>query len=279
MIKVGYIQFHPRFGEVDSNRIHTIELIRLRADADLLVLPELCTTGYLFEDKTELEQLAEFIPEGKSTKAWIKIAQETNTYLVAGLCEKTKEGKFYNSSVLIGPEGYIDTYRKIHLFNTEKDFFSPGNGPFKIYDIGITKLGMIICFDWAFPELTRILALNGAEIICHPSNLVLSFAQKAMLTRSIENRVYTITANRIGEDIRPSSKISFTGESQVTSPKMDVLVKASVDKEEVGVVEIDPSLAQNKMITANNHVFLDRRVELYHPLLNEIGLEKNKQKK
>lgn len=274
MLKVGYIQFHPRFGEVDYNRTRTLDLIHQRADADLLVLPELCTTGYLFEDKTELERLAEFIPEGKSTKAWIKIAKETNTYLVAGLCEKTKEGKFYNSSVLIGPEGYIDTYRKIHLFNTEKDFFSPGNGPFKIYDIGITRLGMIICFDWAFPELTRILALHGAEIICHPSNLVLSFAQKAMLARSIENRVFTITANRIGEDIRPSSKLSFTGESQVTSPKMEVLSKASVNQEEVGVVEIDSSLAQNKMITANNHIFLDRRVELYHPLLNKNGFEK-----
>ncbi|MHA1556783.1 MAG: nitrilase-related carbon-nitrogen hydrolase [Candidatus Heimdallarchaeota archaeon] len=274
MMKVGYIQFHPRFGEVDYNRTHSLELIHQGADADLLVLPELCITGYLFEDKTELERLAEYIPEGKSTKAWIKIAKETNTYLVAGLCEKTKDGKYYNSSVLIGPEGYIDTYRKIHLFNTEKDFFSPGNGPFKIYDIGIAKLGMIICFDWAFPELTRILALNGAEIICHPSNLVLSFAQKTMLARSIENRVFTITANRIGEDSRPSSTLSFTGESQVTSPKMEILLKASVDKEEVNVVEIDPSLAQNKMITANNHIFLDRRVELYHPLFNKNRLEK-----
>lgn len=274
MMKVGYIQFHPRFGEIDYNRTRTLDLIHQGADADLLVLPELCTTGYLFEDKTELERLAEFIPEGKSTKAWIKIAKVTNTYLVAGICEKTKEGEFYNSSVLIGPEGYIDTYRKIHLFNTEKDFFSPGNGPFKIYDIGITKLGMIICFDWAFPELTRILALHGAEIICHPSNLVLSFAQKTMLARSIENRVYTITANRIGEDVRPSSKLSFTGESQVTSPKMEILSKASVDKEEVSIVEIDPSLAQNKMITANNHIFLDRRIELYHPLLNKNGPEK-----
>jgi len=274
MMKVGYIQFHPQFGEVEANRLRTLELIKQNASADLLVLPELCTTGYLFEDKTELERLAELIPEGKSTKAWIQVAKDTDTYLVAGICEKTKDGKFYNSAVLIGPEGYIDTYRKIHLFNTEKDFFSSGEGPFKIYDIGITKLGMIICFDWAFPESTRILALHGAEIICHPSNLVLSFAQKAMLARSIENRVYTITANRIGDDIRPSSQLSFTGESQVTSPKMEILIQASADKEEVGIVEINPSLAQNKMITPNNHIFLDRKVELYQPLLNKNGLEK-----
>ena len=273
-MKVGYIQFHPQFGEVEENRLRTLELIKQNASADLLVLPELCTTGYLFEDKTELDRLAEFIPDGKSTKAWIKIAKETDTYLVAGICEKTSNGQFYNSAVLVGPEGYIDTYRKIHLFNTEKDFFSPGEGPFKIYDIGKTKLGMIVCFDWAFPESTRILALHGAEIICHPSNLVLSFAQKAMLARSIENGVYTITANRIGDDIRPSSKLSFTGESQVTSPKMEILLQASPDKEEVGIIEIDPSLAQNKMITPNNHIFLDRKVELYQPLLNKNGLEK-----
>ena len=271
MMKVGYVQFHPQFGEVENNRARTLQLIRENAKADLLVLPELCTTGYLFEDAAELKRLAEFVPDGKSVKKWITVAKETETYLVAGICEKTKDGKFYNSAVLISPEGYIDTYRKIHLFNTEKKFFAPGTGPFKIYDIGLAKIGMIVCFDWAFPESTRILALHGAEIICHPSNLVLSFAQKAMLTRSIENKVFTITANRIGDDIRPKSKLSFTGESQVTSPQMEVLIRASPDIEEVGIVTIDPTKAQNKMITANNHIFMDRRVELYHPLLNKNG--------
>ncbi|MFW9924685.1 MAG: nitrilase-related carbon-nitrogen hydrolase [Candidatus Thorarchaeota archaeon] len=266
-MKIGYIQFHPHVGEKEYNIEKTIELVSEGAVANLLVLPELCNTGYLFEEKTELIKLAEEIPKGKTIKAWEKIADETHTYLVAGICEKY-QNNYYNSSVLIGPDGYIDTYRKIHLFDKEKFLFEPGNGPFKIYDIGLAKIGMMICFDWAFPEISRILAINGAEIICHPANLVLSFAQQTMLARSIENRVFTITANRIGDDIRPNSKLSFTGKSQITSPKMELLVKSDEKTEEVKIIDIDPSLARNKMITPNNHIFLDRRVDLYQPLLN-----------
>ncbi|MHA1187132.1 MAG: nitrilase-related carbon-nitrogen hydrolase [Candidatus Heimdallarchaeota archaeon] len=268
-MNVGFAQFAPSFGEKDSNVQRTIDLITEAVNTDLLVLPELCSTGYLFEDKSEVKKMAEVIPDGKTVKVWEKAAAETNTYIVAGICEKAKKEEYYNSAVLIGPEGYIDTYRKIQLFNTEKDLFLPGDGPFKIYDIGFAKIGMMICFDWAFPEIARILAMNGAEIICHPANLVLAFAQKAMLARSIENRVFTITANRTGDDIRPNSKLTFTGQSQITSPKMELLYQAKADTEEVISIEIDPKLAQNKMITTNNHVFMDRRVELYESLLDK----------
>lgn len=273
-MKVGYIQFHPKFGDKDYNIRKSIELISKASEADLLVLPELCNTGYLFNDVSEIQKMAETIEKGETIKSWKRIAKETATYLVAGFCEKAENGVFYNSAVLIGPEGYIDTYRKIHLFDKEKELFSPGDGPFKIYDIGSAKIGMIVCFDWAFPEITRILALNGAEIICHPANLVLAFAQKAMLARSIENRVFTITANRIGEDIRPNTKLSFTGKSQIISPKMEILAKAKHNTEEVQVIEIDPSLANNKMITTRNHVFLDRRIDLYQPLLKPFKDDK-----
>ncbi len=268
-MNVGFAQFAPLFGEKDKNVQRTVDLITEAVNTDLLVLPELCNTGYLFEDKSEIRKLAEIIPDGSTVKAWEKAAAETNTYLVAGICEKTEKDEYYNSAVLIGPEGYIDTYRKIQLFNTEKDLYLPGNGPFKIYDIGLAKIGIMICFDWAFPEIARILALNDAEIICHPANLVLAFAQKAMLARSIENRVFTITANRIGEDIRPNSKLTFTGQSQITSPNMELLYQAKSDTEESITIEIDPKLAQNKMITANNHVFMDRRVELYESLIKK----------
>ncbi|MEA2071577.1 MAG: nitrilase-related carbon-nitrogen hydrolase [Asgard group archaeon] len=272
-MKVGFIQFAPNFGNKKENVQKSIKLIKKGAEADLLVLPELCNTGYLFVDKSEVNRLAETIPDGKSTKAWERIAKETNTFLVAGICERTENGAFYNSAVLIGPDGYIDTYRKIHLFDTEKKFFQAGKGPLKIYDILDTKIGIIICFDWIFPEISRILALHGAEIICHPANLVLPYAQHAMLTRSIENKVFTITANRIGVDDRPKSKLEFTGMSQITSPKMTALEKAERDIEEVRIIDIDPSIAKDKMITNKNHIFLDRKSELYKPLLNEYPLK------
>ncbi|MBN1330023.1 MAG: acyltransferase [Candidatus Heimdallarchaeota archaeon] len=266
-MKIGFIQTNPVFGEREKNLARTIELIKENSGANLLVLPELCTTGYLFEDITELVQLGEKVPDGPSVKAWEKVAKETDTYLVAGICEKTMDSKFYNSAVLIGPDGFIDVYRKVHLFNTEKNFFLAGNGPMKIYDIGLAKIGIIICFDWIFPEITRILALHGAEIICHPANLVLPFAQKAMLCRSIENKIFTITANRIGEDIRPESKVRFTGLSQITNPQMELLAQATEENEEVHIVEINSSNARNKMVTSLNHIFLDRRVDLYKPIL------------
>ncbi len=268
-MKIGYIQFNPIFGEVQKNLDRTIELITKGKEADLLVLPELCTTGYLFIDKSELQRFGEKVPDGPSTKAWSKIAKETDTFIVAGICEKVSDSEFYNSAVLVGPEGFIDVYRKIHLFNNEKDFFKAGNGPFKIYDLGDAKIGIMVCFDWVFPETARILALHGADIICHPANLVLQFSQKTMLARSIENRIFTITANRTGEDIRPNSQLSFTGLSQITSPKMELLAQSNEHDEDVKIVEIDPMQARNKMITANNHLFLDRRVELYSPLLKK----------
>jgi len=267
-MKVGYIQFNPVFGEKERNVNRLVELIQKHAKADLLVLPELCSTGYFFTAKSELQKMGEPIPSGPTVKAFEKVAEETDTYLVAGLCEKVSEEEFYNSAVLIAPEGFVATYRKVHLFNTEKDFFLPGDGPLRVYSIRKNvKVGMIICFDWVFPEITRVLALKGAEIICHPANLVLPFAQKTMLARSIENRVFTITANRIGGDIKGKSTLHFTGLSQITSPKMELLAQSPETVEEVRIVDIDLSLARDKNITEKNHLFKDRRVEFYRPLL------------
>ena len=111
--------------------------------------------------------------------------------------------------------------------------------------------------------------MNGAQIICHPANLVLPFAQQAMLTRSIENRVFTVTANRIGSDVRSQASLEFTGQSQITNPKMERLVYASKDLEEVGTYDIDLSLAENKNLTERNHLFEDRRIDLYSDLVKK----------
>jgi len=121
----------------------------------------------------------------------------------------------------------------------------------------------MICFDWIFPEAARTLALKGADIICHPSNLVLPYCQTAMVTRCLENHVFAITANRIGTEQRGVRTLTFTGGSQVTDTKGKILHRASTDREEVAVIEIDPQLAQDKHATANNHIFNDRRPEMY----------------
>jgi predicted amidohydrolase len=132
------------------------------------------------------------------------------------------------------------------------------------------KVGMMICFDWFFPEVARVLALEGAQVICHPANLVLPWCQDAMRTRSIENRVFSVTANRIGAEKRGNIALTFTGKSQIVTPKGDVLAQASERSESLKVVDVDPAEALDKHVTPNNDLFKDRKVALYKPLLRKV---------
>jgi predicted amidohydrolase len=265
-MKVGYLQFKPEFGNPEKN-ISFINNILSDREFDLLVLPELANSGYLFSNKNELEDYSEEIPYGKFCKGIQQICSEKNCYIVSGICEKNN-GKFYNSSILVYPDKRIFVYRKIHLFDEEKKWFTRGNKNLKVYKIGnkksgTVKIGMMICFDWIFPETARTLALKGANIICHPSNLVMSYCQTSMQTRALENHVFTITANRIGKDIKPDKKISFTGESVILSPKGKYLHRGTKDKEECIIVNINPEDALNKNINSNNNLFNDRRNKFY----------------
>ena len=121
----------------------------------------------------------------------------------------------------------------------------------------------MICFDWYFPESVRILALEGAQIICQPSNLVLQWCQRAMVIRGIENRVFTVTANRYGTEERGKYTFTFTGASQITTPAGEVLSPAPDSGDTVSVVEIDPSLALHKNVAERSNLFDGRRPEFY----------------
>lgn len=258
-MKVGFLQTFPVFGEKDKNIDKAILMLK-QLNADLVVLPELFNTGYQFTSKEECSTLAETIPVGQTTQALIDISREKHFYIVAGLAEQ-EDGHCYNSAVLVGPEGFIGCYRKLHLFYHEKQWFDPGNKGLSVYDIGQTRIGIMICFDWFFPEVARFLALNGADIICHPANLVLPYCPQAMITRCIENRVFAVTANRVGTEKRSKEALTFIGTSQIIGTKGEVLYHASSDQEESIVVEVDPSNARNKQITPVNHLFNDRRVK------------------
>lgn len=269
-VKVGLIQNSPKFGEVQANVDDALKRLALlsKKGARLVVLPELFNTGYQFRDKREAKSLAEPInKDGYTTARLIEAAREYKLHIVAGLVELSRQ-KVYNSSVLIGPKGVIGVYRKAHLFYNEKKIFTSGNTPFKVYDIGGVrgglKVGMMICFDWLFPEVARRLALLGADIICHPSNLVLPNCPDAMVTRALENRVFTITANRVGVEARiKGSRLKFIGKSEVVSPMGKILKRASTTRAEARVVEVDTTLARDKRVTPFNDVFKDRRTELY----------------
>ncbi|ASJ00998.1 nitrilase [Thermococcus gorgonarius] len=261
MIRVAFGQMYPKLLEPEENYLKAESLIEKAAEngAKLIVLPELFDTGYNFENREEVESVAQPIPNGKTTRFLVKVAKKYSISIVAGTAEKDNLGRLYNSAVVVGPQGYVGKYRKIHLFAREKEFFEPGNLGFEVFQLGFARIGVMICFDWFFPESARTLALKGAEIIAHPANLVMPYAPRAMPIRALENRVYTITADRVGEE----RGLRFIGRSQINSPLAETLVEGSEDGEEVGTAEIDLSLARNKRLNDYNDIFRDRRPQYY----------------
>ena len=260
-MKAAFIQFDPVFGEIEVNINKAVGLVE-RTGAEIIVLPELFNTGYLIVSKDEAFDLSEPIPGGKTTEALSAAAREKNAHIVAGLIERENDNLF-NSAVVISPSGYLGKYRKIHLFSEEKLWFQPGDLGFNVFDIGICKIGVMVCFDWFFPESMRTLALKGADLICHSANLVLPFCQDAMITRCLENRVFAVTANRTGEENRKGEKLHYTGKSQITGPDAKILYQAGAETEEIGIAEIDVNLSRDKNLNLYNHILFDRRKKFY----------------
>ncbi|MEY4705064.1 MAG: hypothetical protein RL042_1266 [Nitrospirota bacterium] len=261
-MRVGYFQFAPVFGEVSHNLDKVVETLD-RVDADLIVLPELCASGYQFLSQQETLTLSESVPDGPTTQRLIDLAKRRKMVIVAGLPERAG-AVCYNSAVVVGPSGFMGCYRKTHLFFEETLFFAPGDTGFQVWDIGPAKIGVMICFDWYYPEAARTLALKGAEIICHPSNLVLPDCPDSMPVRCRENRVFAITSNRTGSEARGGKdQLTFIGNSEVVAPLGTILHRAPRDLEELRIVEIDPADARNKAITPYNDLLRDRRESLY----------------
>lgn len=263
-MRIGYYQFRPRFGRVSQNLLTVTTALR-DAEADLVVLPELAFTGYYFRDRAEALRLAEDPDDSPVFEALKALCRERRLHIVTGFAERRGE-RCYNSAALMGPEGLIHVYRKLHLFHEERNWFDPGDVPLRVFTINGARIGIMVCYDWAFPEVARALALQGADILCHPSNLVLGFCQQAMLTRCLENHVFAITANRYGTDSRPQGKLRFTGRSQVVAPGGTRVHKAPAQRNELFITEIDPSHARDKHITALCDLFGDRRPEWYGEL-------------
>ncbi len=262
-LKIAAIQSSPVFGEVAANLATTLELVP--AGCDLAVLPELFATGYQFRTAAEAWDMAEDLSEGAApgaiTARLIDHAAATGTTLVAGLAERAGE-QVFNASLLVRPDGSRETYRKVHLFLDEKSIFTPGDLGFPVFAACGTTIGMMICFDWIFPEAARSLALAGAEIICHPSNLLLPWCQAAMVTRCQENMVFAVTSNRVGTENRTGRALTFSGRSQVVSPLGDRL--AGLGPEETGAAAAEITLVEkDKQFTERNDLWEDRRPEAY----------------
>jgi predicted amidohydrolase len=224
MVAVAVVQTEPVIGDLAGNlgRIADVVTAAAADGARLVVLPELCITGYMFEDRSEALALAEPIPDGPSARVLVDLAQDLGIYLVAGFAERDGDALF-NSSILTGPRGYVGRYRKVHLWDNENTIFSPGDAGLPVFDTDLGRVGMLICYDAWFPEAFRALALQGADVVCLPTNWVpipgqregapamaLSLCQAAAHVNSI----HVLAADRVGVERGQS----FIGQSALVGP-------------------------------------------------------------
>ncbi|HPR41709.1 MAG TPA: nitrilase-related carbon-nitrogen hydrolase [Candidatus Methanofastidiosa archaeon] len=256
-MKIGYIQTKPVFLDREENLDHAAKLLEKAAEADIMVLPELFNTGYNFQSASQLEPLAEDARNGVTSTLLQDIARDNDQYIAAGYAER-KGDKIYNAQLLVGPGGFISSYRKVHLFFNEKRFFAPGQG-FEVIDLGEARIGQMVCFDWFFPESMRTLMLKGADIVLHSANLVLPYCPNSMVTRCLENRVFAVTCNRIGEEFG----LGFIGMSQITGTDGTILHRAPEDKEEVWIEEINQYRSRDKDMNELNNIIKDRATDSY----------------
>jgi len=259
-MRAGILQFRPTRGDVADNH-KLIRKFLIRRKFDLAVLPELATSGYNFARREDIWALAEDA-RGPSFDFFGDLAARTGGAIVWGFPEKSGK-RLYNSAALTTPEGDHHVYRKTHLFFREKLLFDPGNTGFKVFTWRQVRIGLMICFDWIFPEAARSLALGGSQIIAHPSNLVMHYCQEAMKTRSLENAVYCLTANRTGTETIPGLSLTFTGRSQITDPKGGRLARFSKTEQAFKSVKITPTASDTKDMNRYNDLFADRRIGMY----------------
>ena len=230
-------------------------------DFDLLVLPELASSGYVFQDRDELASCAEKAGSGEFSAMLLEKAASHQAYIVGGFPERDGD-RIFNSCLLAGPEGMLAVYRKAHLFMDEKRIFDPGDLEFTVIETRMGRIGMLICFDWAFPEAWRLLALQGADIVAHPSNLVTSYAQQAVPSHALCNGYFIVTANRTGTE----RGVSFSGRSFISGRRGEILQMSDPGFTGTHILSVDLSLARDKMVTEGNHLLDDRRPYLYKGL-------------
>jgi N-carbamoylputrescine amidase len=282
-VRVAVVQFEPQVGveNLKSNALAVEQRLTAAADAGagLIVLPELATTGYVFETREEAYAHAEPVPDGPTVESFARIAAARNVYIVG--CIPERDGvTLYDTAVLVGPDGFIGKYRKTHLWNTEKLWFTPGDEGFAVYDTKIGRIGLLVCWDIWFPETARIVAQMGADIICIPTGWVwtppplydasgVCMAAYLTMTAAHANNVFIATADRTGQErgagFMGNSLIAGTNGwpiDRIAGPDEDTIIYADVDLTAARTAPIWNQL---------NDLHRDRRTDLYDQMLGYAG--------
>jgi 5-aminopentanamidase len=271
-MRVAVAQLEPKLAEQE----HNLDACRARleeaaaAGAELLVLPECAIPGYMFESAEEALPFAEEIP-GPSSEALEHDCRRLGMHVVCGLLERDGD-VLHNAAVLVGPDGLVGTYRKTHLPFLGVDRFVVPGEELAVYDTPLGRIGVEICYDLRFPEVTRTLALRGADLVAHPTNFPMAAKiQTELITvaRAAENRVYLLTANRVGKE----RSGEFCGWSQIVDPYGKRLAEAGETEEALLVADVDLQKARDKdyVIPGEYELYLfgHRRPELYGALVEE----------
>jgi N-carbamoylputrescine amidase len=283
LVKVGLVQMQCT-SDTERNLARAMELTRDAAGqgAKIVCLPELFRSLYFCqsEDHTHFD-LAEPIP-GPSTEALCPLAKELGVVIVASLFEKRAEGLYHNTVAIIDNHGeFLGKYRKMHIPDDplfyEKFYFTPGDLGFKSFATDYGKLGTLICWDQWYPEAARLTALRGAEVLLYPTAIGWHPSEKAefgeaqhdsweLIQRShaVANGCYVVAVNRIGHEGDPNGGIEFWGQSFAADPSGQILVRGSVEREEVLIAEINRDQSD---VSRTHWPFLrDRRIDAYQDI-------------
>lgn len=180
--------------------------------------------------------LAESLKDSLTIQSLVELAKSSGGY-ITGTIPESCDGKFYNTAVLVGSDGLVGFYRKIHLPNYEKRFFTAGDS-IKTFDCKQATIGIMTCFDCWFAPLAAEMKQQGAEIICHSSNFGADVTPKVIPVRALENQCFVVSCNRIGVELFDGQPDYYRGESQIVSPDGKILFKAA-DEEVLAFVDIN----------------------------------------
>jgi predicted amidohydrolase len=267
-IRIASVQLAPAVGEQESNRSGTLAAIAdaASAGAALVVLPELGNSGYAFKDRREAAGLAE-PADGPTVTAWMSFAAEHGTVIVGGFCEAGAAGRLHNSVAVVDASGLRAVYRKLHLWDREALVFSPGREPPPVVDTAVGRLGIGICYDIVFPELTRRLAIDGADALVLPTNSTLPDppgdprpdVALAVATAYV-NRMWVVIADRCGVE----RGIRWAGASVIVDHLGRVVAgPGEPDSAAILLADGDLTAARDKRWGARNDLLADRRTDVY----------------
>ena len=268
---IACVQTDITLGDVPANVTRVTELLEsaIAKGANLIVMPECMLSGYAFDSRENAWPHALSLDDDIFQHIGQTLGK-TGAYATLGFLEKDGE-RLFNAAAMVGPQGIVGNYRKIHLPHLGVDrFVDRGDIPYQTFSAGEIKVGLAICYDSSFPEPMRVLGLAGADVIALGTNWPSPAEHTASIVppaRSFENHLYFVAANRVGTE----SGFEFFGRSSICGPDGVVLAKSGDDSECILYAEIDLTLARNKRIerTKGLHAidrFADRRPEFYRPI-------------